>query len=80
LGIFLAFGELCDFLGNFESQLLESIFSKIWQKYEDFSVTKHVPPYFFKLFITRYRYTYIAENLPHFGGILCIFWGILGDF
>jgi hypothetical protein len=24
-------------------------------------------------------YTYIAENLPHFGGILCIFWGILGD-
>jgi hypothetical protein len=29
-------------------------------------------------------YTYIAENLPYFGGILCIFWDflakILGDF
>jgi hypothetical protein len=46
LGIFLAFGELGDFLGNFESQIEQSIFRKILQNYEDFIIPTLVPPDF----------------------------------
>jgi hypothetical protein len=48
------------------------------KKYEDFSVPKHVPLYFSN-YLSQ-EYTYIAENLPHFGGFLCIFGEFQGIF
>jgi hypothetical protein len=73
LGIILAFGELGDFLGNFESQLqYNRAFSVKYSKNMGSSVSQNM---FHPIYQIIYHkiYTYIAENLPHFGGILCIF-------
>jgi hypothetical protein len=63
----LVFGELGDFIIYFIIEHFQQNIAKIW----GFQSHKTCSALFFKLFITRY--TYIAENLPHFGGILCIF-------
>jgi hypothetical protein len=43
------------------------------------SASQNMPRPIFQV-IYHKIYTYIAENLPHFGGNFMYFWGILGDF
>jgi hypothetical protein len=52
-------------------------FSVKYSKYMGISVSQNM---FRPIFQVMYHkiYTYIAENLPHFGGILCIFWEFSG--
>jgi hypothetical protein len=74
LGIFLAFEELGDFWGNFESTIgtYNGAFSVKYSKNMRISASQNM---FLHIFHVIYHkiYTYIEEKLLHFWGILCIF-------
>jgi hypothetical protein len=46
-------------------------------KYEDFSVPKHVPPYFLS-YISQDIHIYCGEFATFWGNFM-YFWGVLGD-
>jgi hypothetical protein len=74
----LAFGELGDFRGILKVSYNRA-FSVTYSKNMRISASQNMfRPTFLVIYPNIYKY--IAENLPHIRGILCNFWGILGDF
>jgi hypothetical protein len=53
-------------------------FSVKYSKNMRISASQNVFRHIFQVIFHKI-YTYIAENLPHFGGILCIFGEFLGE-
>jgi hypothetical protein len=78
LGIFLAFGELGDFRGILKISYNREFSVKNIAKNEDFSVPKHVPPYF-SSYLLQDIHKFCGEFAAFWGNFM-YFWGILGDF
>jgi hypothetical protein len=78
LGIFWPLVNLGIFKGILKVSYSRAFSVKIKQKYEDFSVPKHVPPYFSN-YLSQDIHIYCGEFAAIWGNFM-YFWGILGDF